>query len=123
MDNYNRQPITSSRISVIPATVKTSRDEEHLDGQKKRIGVYVRVSTELEGQASSYDLQVSYFKEYVEKNPQWELVEIFADEGISGTSTKNRVGFNRMIERCQAGDIDYIITKSISRFARNSASS
>lgn len=119
MDSYNRQPMTSSRISVIPATVRTSRDEEHLDGQKKRIGVYVRVSTELEGQASSYDLQVSYFKEYVEKNPQWELVEIFADEGISGTSTKNRVGFNRMIERCQAGDIDYIITKSISRFARN----
>lgn len=119
MDSYNRQPMTSSRISVIPATVRTSRDEEHLDGQKKRIGVYVRVSTELEGQASSYDLQVSYFKEYVEKNPQWELVEIFADEGISGTSTKNRVGFNRMIERCQDGDIDYIITKSISRFARN----
>ncbi|MGO1368502.1 recombinase family protein [Senegalia sp. (in: firmicutes)] len=116
MENYNREP---SRVSVIPARRRTSRNEEHFDGQKKRIGVYVRVSTEMEGQASSYDIQVSYFKDYVEKNPMWELVEIFTDEGISGTSTKNRAGFNRMIEKCKNREIDYIITKSISRFARN----
>jgi DNA invertase Pin-like site-specific DNA recombinase len=109
----------ASRVRVIPARTRTERNEQNPDGQKKRIGVYVRVSTELESQASSYDIQVSYFKEYVENNPQWELVEIFADEGITGTSTKNRDGFNRMIERCQNNEVDYIITKSISRFARN----
>ena len=109
----------TARVRVIPARTRTPRDEEHFDGQKKRIGVYVRVSTDSAMQATSYDIQVSYFKEYVEKNPNWELVEIFADEGLSGTSTKNRVEFNRMIERCKNKEIDYIITKSISRFARN----
>lgn len=113
------QRVTSSRVRVIPAKTRTARNEENNDGQKKRIGVYVRVSTDSLMQATSYDIQVSYFKEYVDKNPNWELVEIFADEGISGTSTKNRVEFNRMIERCKNKEIDYIITKSISRFARN----
>jgi len=113
------QRISSSRVSIIPAKIRTPRNEEHFDGQKKKIGVYVRVSTDSAMQATSYDIQVSYFKEYVEKNPNWELVDIFADEGLSGTSTKNRTEFNRMIESCKKKEIDYIITKSISRFARN----
>lgn len=118
MSVYQPQ-IIAPRVRVIPVRTVTDRNEQNLAGQKKRIGVYVRVSTELDSQASSYEIQVSYFKEYVQKNPQWELVEIFADEGISGTSTKNRAGFNRMIESCKNKEIDYIITKSISRFARN----
>ena len=117
--SLNQSQVTTPRVRVIPAKTRTNRDGQNPDGQKKRIGVYVRVSTELESQVSSYEIQVSYFKEYVEKNPQWELVEIFSDEGISGTSTKNRDGFNRMIECCKNKEIDYIITKSISRFARN----
>jgi DNA invertase Pin-like site-specific DNA recombinase len=119
MNAEQTRRLPSSRVSIIPARTRTSRNEENFDGQKKKIGVYVRVSTDSAMQATSYDIQVSYFKEYVEKNPNWELVEIFADEGLSGTSTKNRVEFNRMIERCQNKEIDYIITKSISRFARN----
>jgi site-specific DNA recombinase len=118
MSIYQSQA-TASSVMVIPVRARTDRNEQNLGGQKKRIGVYVRVSTELESQASSYGIQVSYFKEYVGRNPQWELFEIFSDEGISGTSTKNRDGFNRMIECCKNKEIDYIITKSISRFARN----
>src|SRR5690606_6363182 len=70
-------------------------------------------------QASSYDLQVAHYKDYVSKNPAWILADVYADEGISGTSTKNRTEFNRMIQDCEEGRIDYILTKSISRFARN----
>ena len=110
---------TGPKVTVIPARLRTARNEENPDGQKKRIGVYVRVSTDSPTQATSYDLQIAYFKEYVQKNPNWELVDIFADEGITGTSTKDRLGFNRMIKRCKKKEIDYILTKSISRFARN----
>lgn len=73
----------------------------------------------MEHQSSSYELQVSYYTEYIQKNPNWEFVKVYTDEGITGTSTKNRTGFLEMIEDCKAGKIDYIITKSISRFARN----
>ena len=77
------------------------------------------VSTDSEEQASSYEVQVEDYTQFIEKNPEWELAGIFADDGISGTNTKKREEFNRMIEACMAGHIDMIITKSISRFARN----
>ena len=77
------------------------------------------VSTDSEEQASSYEVQVEHYTQVIEKNPEWELAGIFADDGISGTNTKKREEFNRMIEACMAGHIDMIITKSISRFARN----
>lgn len=77
------------------------------------------VSTDSEEQASSYEVQVEHYTQFIEKNPEWELAGIFADDGISGTNTKKREEFNRMIEACMAGHIDMIITKSISRFARN----
>lgn len=108
-----------SRVRIIPAKARTGRTEANPDGQKKRIAVYARVSTDSEMQASSYDLQVAHYKDYVSKNPSWILIDVYADEGISGTSTKNRTEFNRMIQDCEEGRIDYILTKSISRFARN----
>lgn len=77
------------------------------------------VSTDSEEQASSYEVQVEHYTQFIEKNPEWELAGIFADDGISGTNTKKKEEFNRMIEACMAGHIDMIITKSISRFARN----
>lgn len=77
------------------------------------------VSTDSEEQASSYEVRVEHYTQFIEKNPEWELAGIFADDGISGTNTKKREEFNRMIEACMAGHIDMIITKSISRFARN----
>lgn len=77
------------------------------------------MSTDQEEQLSSYENQVRYYKEMIEKNPEYDLVDIYADEGISGTNTKKREEFKRMIDDCRAGRIDLIITKSISRFARN----
>lgn len=85
----------------------------------QRVGVYVRVSTDDPRQTTSYELQKKYYEDFVVRHPKWTLVGIYADEGISGTSTKHRDEFNRMISECKAGKIDLIITKSVSRFARN----
>jgi len=85
----------------------------------QRVAVYVRVSTDDVRQTSSYELQKKYYEEFVIRHPKWELVAIYADEGISGTSLKKRDKFNEMIADCKAGKIDLIITKSVSRFARN----
>lgn len=90
---------------------------------KKRVAAYCRVSTDNEDQANSFESQQRYFKQYIEHHPDWELYEIFADEGISGTNTKKRKEFNRMIACAQNGDFDLIITKEISRFARNTLDS
>ena len=70
-----------------------------------------------------YEVQVAHYTEFIKKNTEWEFAGIFADDGISGTNTKKRDEFNRMIAECMDGNIDMVITKSISRFARNSASS
>ena len=86
---------------------------------KKRVAAYARVSTLHEEQESSYDAQVEYYTKHIQSNPNWEFVGIYADNGISGTSTKRREGFNRMVEDAKAGKMDMILTKSISRFARN----
>ena len=90
---------------------------------KKRVAAYCRVSTDNEDQANSFESQQRYFRQYIERNPDWELYEIFADEGISGTNTKKRKEFNRMIACAKNGDFDLIITKEISRFARNTLDS
>jgi len=84
-----------------------------------RVAAYCRVSTDKDDQANSFESQQRYFREYIERNPEWELVQIFADEGISGTNTKKRKEFNRMIRFAKAGEVDLIITKEVSRFARN----
>ncbi|MDT2768179.1 recombinase family protein [Globicatella sulfidifaciens] len=107
------------RVMVIPARKKIQEgalDKEH---PKLRVAAYCRVSTESEEQTGSFETQVSHYTNYINKNPDWRLVDIYADEGISGTNTKNRREFNRMIDECLTGNIDLIITKSISRFARN----
>ena len=83
------------------------------------MAAYCRVSTDNEEQASSYEAQIQHYEEFIKTNPEWEFVGVYADEGISATNTKKREQFNTMIEDCQAGKIDMIFTKSISRFARN----
>lgn len=85
----------------------------------QRVAVYVRVSTDNLGQETSYELQKNYYEEFVLKHPNWKLVKIYADKGISGTSTKHRVELNQMLADSSAGKIDLIITKSVSRLARN----
>ncbi len=86
---------------------------------RQNVGIYVRVSTDDIRQTTSYELQQKYYEDYVRSRPNWTLYKIYADEGISGTSLQHRDAFNRMIEDAKAGKIDLIITKSVSRFARN----
>ena len=83
------------------------------------MAAYCRVSTDQDEQLSSYENQVRYYREYINQNPLYELVGIYADEGISGINTKRRTEFNRLISDCRQGKIDRIIVKSISRFSRN----
>ena len=83
------------------------------------VAAYARVSTEQDEQESSYEAQVNFYTKHITKNPDWELVKVFADRGITGTNTKNRDEFNQMIDLALNGKIDLILTKSISRFARN----
>lgn len=97
--------------------------EKESANAKKRVAVYCRVSTDKEDQANSFESQKRYFGLYVQRHPNWELVQIFADEGISGTNTKKRRAFHQMIERAKQGDFDLIVTKEISRFARNTLDS
>lgn len=87
--------------------------------RKKRVAAYARVSTEQDAQQNSYEAQIEYYKGFILSKPEWEYVDVYADEGISGTSYKNREGFNKMVADAKAGKIDLILTKSISRFARN----
>ena len=86
---------------------------------KKHVAAYARVSTDTDEQLSSYEAQVDFYTRYIKGNPEWEFVSVYTDEGISGTNTKKREGFNQMISDALAGKIDLILTKSISRFARN----
>lgn len=107
-------------VIVIPAKRQIGNTGRKQDANPKlRVAAYCRVSTDSDEQATSYEAQVEHYTEYIKKNPEWEFAGIYADDGISGTNTKNREEFNRMIEDCEAGTIDMIITKSISRFARN----
>ena len=85
----------------------------------QRVGIYARVSTDDVRQTTSYELQKKYYEDFVVRHPNWTLVRIYADEGISGTSLRKRDEFNQMISDCRAGKLDIIITKSVSRFARN----
>lgn len=84
-----------------------------------QVAAYCRVSTDKEDQANSFEAQQRYFRERIEREPDWVLQGIYADEGISGTSTRKRVEFNRMIHAAEMGKIDLIVTKEVSRFARN----
>lgn len=103
-------------VKIIPAKKDLATDKEQ---RKLRVCAYCRVSTEEDNQASSYELQVQNYTKTIQENPEWEFAGIFADEGISGTSVLHRERFLEMIEKCKAGEIDLIITKQVSRFARN----
>ncbi|HES8204879.1 TPA: recombinase family protein [Streptococcus pyogenes] len=91
----------------------------HQVRKKIKVAAYCRVSTDQEEQLSSYENQVNYYRDYISKHEDYELVDIYADEGISATNTKKRDAFNRLIQDCRAGKVDRILVKSISRFARN----
>ena len=110
---------TERKVTVIePIAVRLEADKT-IPTQKLRVAAYARVSTEQDEQQSSYEAQLDYYTRYITSNPEWELAGIFSDEGISGTNTKKRDGFNQMVQKALDGEIDLILTKSISRFARN----
>ena len=109
----------SRNITVIPARKRVGNTAAVGQRPKLKVAAYCRVSTDSEEQASSYEVQVAHYTQFIQKNPEWELAGIYADDGITGTNTKKREEFNRMIQDCMDGNIDMIITKSISRFARN----
>jgi len=105
----------SDKAEIIPAR----RQADLFDDVERRVAVYVRVSTDNIQQTSSYELQKNYYEDMILRHPNWKLTEIYADEGISGTSLLHRDQFNRMISDCEENKIDLIITKNVSRFARN----
>ena len=106
-----------SRVIIIPA--KPELAQEAAVKRQLRVAAYCRVSTEEEEQASSYEAQCQYYTDKIMSNKEWTMAGIFADEGISGTSTKKRTEFLRMIRQCRQKKIDLILTKSIQRFSRN----
>ena len=111
------------RITVIPSTIDLMTRAPKTEERKRRVAAYARVSTDSEEQLTSYNAQKDYYSKYIKANKEWEFAGLYADEGISGTNTKKRDGFNTMIEDALKGKIDLIVTKSVSRFARNTVDS
>ena len=107
------------KVTIIPSTLNPLTQMPIGAVKKRRVAAYARVSTDSDEQFTSYEAQVKVYTEMIRKNPEWEFVDVYSDEGITGTNRKKRDGFNRMIQDCYDGKIDLIITKSISRFARN----
>lgn len=105
-------------VRVIPAKPKAELAKEQQKG-RLRVAAYCRVSTDDEEQLTSYQNQIDYYTEKINANPDWEMAGVYADEGISGTSTKHRDEFNKLMALCRRGRVDLILTKSVSRFARN----
>ena len=104
--------LEQQRVIVIPA-------HDEIVARKLRVAAYARVSSSSEDQLNSYRVQNQYYSELISSNPDWEMVDIYADEGITGTSVEKREDFQRMMQDCRKGKIDRILVKSISRFARN----
>ncbi len=107
-----------TKIDANPLLAKNSHTPQYL-----RVAAYCRVSTDDEEQLNSYEAQIAYYTEYIAKNPKWKFAGVYADEGITGTSTLKRKNFLRLMNDCERGKIDLILTKSISRFARNTVDS
>ena len=111
------------KVTAIPATISRYTAMPINSMKKRRVAGYARVSTDQEDQVTSYEAQVEYYTNYIKNRNDWEFVKVYTDEGISGTNTKKREGFNTMVADALAGKIDLIVTKSVSRFARNTVDS
>jgi len=112
-----------ARVTTIPATISRFTATPINEKKKRRTAAYARVSTDSEEQLTSYTAQVDYYTQYIRGRDDWEFVEVYTDEGITRTNTKHREGFKRMVADALAGKIDLIVTKSVSRFARNTVDS
>ena len=114
---------TARKVTTIPATISRFTAAPINEQRKRRTAGYARVSTDSEEQFTSYEAQVDYYTKYIKSRDDWEFVDVYTDEGISATNTKHREGFKQMIADALAGKIDLIVTKSVSRFARNTVDS
>lgn len=110
-------------VTVIPATINPLTRLPKSSVQLRRVASYARVSTDSEEQLTSYEAKVDYYTRYIRSRADWQFVDVYTDEGISATNTKRREGFNRMVSDALDGKIDLIVTKSVSRFARNTVDS
>ena len=111
------------KVTMIPATVNLKTRLPELGRKKRKVAGYARVSTDSDEQFTSFAAQTEYYTNLIRANPEWEFVHVYTDEGISGLNTRKRSGFNEMIKDALAGRIDLIVTKSVSRFARNTVDS
>lgn len=111
------------KVQTIPASLARFTSTPIDSPKKRKVAGYARVSTDSDDQATSYNAQVNYYTNYIRGHDEWEFVNVYTDEGISGTSTKHREGFKRMVADALDGKIDLIVTKSVSRFARNTVDS
>lgn len=121
LNDHKTNHAYTPKVTVIPQnpSYNNIKSQSLHQGKKLKVAAYCRVSTEGECQQTSYHLQVEHYKDLIIKNPNWSLYHVFADEGITGTSLRNRDQFSQMIADALDGKLNYIITKSISRFARN----
>ena len=110
-------------VTVIPATKNIHTKQPTSAQHRRRVAGYARVSTDSDEQFTSYEAQIDYYTQFIAAHADWDFVEVYTDEGISGLNTKKREGFNRMIADALSGRIDLIVTKSVSRFARNTVDS
>ena len=115
--------MSQTRVTVIPPRMNLQLVPFSAEYVKKRVAAYARVSTDTEEQLSSYEAQVDHYTRHIQANDEWEFVKVYTDEGISATSTAKRDGFKEMVQDALDGKIDLIITKSVSRFARNTVDS
>lgn len=110
-------------VTVIPPTINPLTRLPSTGVSKRRVAGYARVSTDSDEQFTSYEAQIDYYTQYIKRHADWQFVKVYTDEGISGVNTKHREGFNEMIQDALDGKIDLIVTKSVSRFARNTVDS
>ncbi|MEE3451647.1 MAG: recombinase family protein [Acutalibacteraceae bacterium] len=115
--------MAQKKITTIPATMRKHTVSPINCPEKRKVAGYARVSTNLEEQLTSYEAQVDYYTNYIKSHDNWEFAGMYTDEGVSATSVKKREGFKKMVADAKAGKIDLIITKSVSRFARNTVDS
>ena len=113
----------SSRVTTIPASINRFTAAPLSHARIRRVAAYARVSTDSDEQFTSYEAQIDYYTNYIKSRNDWEFVEVYTDEGITGTNTKHREGFRRMVADALEGRFDLIVTKSVSRFARNTVDS
>lgn len=112
-----------AQVTMIPATLAMKGQPVFSPANKRRVAAYARVSTDSDEQETSFEAQVDYYTKYITERADWEFIEVYTDEGISAVNTKKREGFKRMVADALDGRIDLIVTKSVSRFARNTVDS